>query len=136
MSSDEDALTGRLTVVTLSTVDLDAVQAFYVDALGMEMQGPHELDPESRRQQKELWGIDEAIEYDVYTLVRPTIPENMVIRVLHLATETPMIHSSYHSRELGPFSIGFPNAAQESLERTDQRERLLFYGTHAGRDDP
>ncbi len=109
-------ITGQLHTVTLCTQNIDAIESFYVGGLGMEMEGPIDLSTALKEKQRALWGISDTIDYDFYHLSRPSVKGLVHIRVLHILSDVPSIHNSYDSRELGPFSLGFPNGDQKSLD--------------------
>ncbi|MEM9686786.1 MAG: extradiol dioxygenase, partial [Bacteroidota bacterium] len=117
-SSAADALTYQLHTATLSTTALDSMVRFYVDGMGMTLEGPVTATPETKAIQRKLWNIPEAIDWELYHLHRPSVPGLIHLRVLVLNTQTPHIHKSYNARELGPFSLGFPNLNQKRLDRT------------------
>ena len=116
VSSKADALCGPLHTVTICTAHLDSIELFYVKGMGMSLLGPFNLNKKEMRQQKELWDLPAMMDYSLYLLHRPTVSENIRIRVLVVNKRQPLIHKSYHSREMGPFTLGFPNAHQEKLD--------------------
>ncbi|MEM9929259.1 MAG: VOC family protein, partial [Bacteroidota bacterium] len=111
-------LCGGLHTATLITDDLDAYKSFYVDALGLTLDGPFTLTEKEEATQRLLWQIPDSITWTTYLLHRPAVPNLIQLRVLVLDQTTPMIHDSYSSREVGPFSLGFPNGNQEELDRS------------------
>ncbi len=121
-SSMADALTYQLHTATLSTTSLDSITAFYVDGMGMTINGPIPSTDREKVLQRKLWNIPEKIDWEMYHLSRPSVPGLINVRVLVLDTETPFIHKSHNSRELGPFSLGFPNLNQKKLD-TDLRTK-------------
>ena len=127
-SSAADALCGQLHTVTICTMNLDSTRHFYEKGMGMTVVGPIKTSKKANKTQRQLWDIPADIDWDMYVLSRPAVPNLIQIRLLVLKKETPFIHNSYDSRELGPFSIGFPNAAQEKL---DTNLRKLGYTTMA-----
>ena len=124
----ENALTEGLHTATLATTSLDSIKAFYVQAMGMTLEGPLTLDAETKALQRKLWDIPAMVDWDVYRLYRPSVPELIQIRLMVLRQATPHIHKSWHARELGPFSLGFPNLNQAKL---DKELRELGFGSMA-----
>lgn len=116
-SGKNKGLCGGLHTATLATTDLATYQKFYVDALGMTLEGPLHISSETKELQRKLWKIEERIDWDTYLLHRPEVDELIQIRLMVLDTDTPLIHQSFDCRELGPFSLGFPNGAQEKLDK-------------------
>jgi len=114
---ESDLLCGPLHTATLCTRDIAGIRKFYVDGMGMELVGPIDLSEQQVKTQASLWDIPKDITYDYYHLHRPSVPSLIQIRVLLLHQDTAHIHQSYSSRELGPFSLGFPNANQKSLHK-------------------
>ena len=110
-------LCGGLHTATIATVDLEQYRKFYVEAMEMTMEGPLEIDNSIKSQQRKLWGIPEDIDWDTYLLYRPEVPGLIQIRLMVMHTKTPSIHKSYSSREVGPFSLGFPNGDQYQLDK-------------------
>lgn len=116
VSSRADALCGPLHTVTITTAHLDSLELFYVKGMGMSLLGPFNLSKKEMRQQKELWDLPAMMDYSLYLLHRPTVSDNIRIRVLVVSKRQPLIHKTYNSREMGPFTLGFPNANQEKLD--------------------
>lgn len=124
-TSADDALTGPLRTVTISTTSLEESLLFYRDGLGLSVQGPLPLSDEQRQAQRELWGVTEAVNWDVYRLHRDGVDGVAQLRLLVLDRPTPAIHHSWNSLELGTFSVGFPNLDQTGL---DGKIRSLGFG--------
>ncbi len=114
--NDSTGLSGPLHTVTLSTNDLEEIKKFYVDGMGLTMDGPIKLGTAQSEAQRKLWQLDSKEEYDFYHLYRASVPELIQIRLLHFKEKKKPIHSSYNSMELGPFSLGFPNLDQKALD--------------------
>jgi len=110
-------LCGYLHTATLSTNDLEGIRKFYVDGMGMTLEGPIELQEDQERTQRKLWDIPSDVSYAYYHLYRPSVPTLIQIRLLVFKEEHPTIHKSYKSLELGPFSLGFPNLDQKGLDQ-------------------
>ena len=106
-TTDADAVTKQLHTTTLCTTDLETIEAFYGDGLGLRITGPVELEPSVRETQRALWGIPEDIGWELYIMDRPAVPGTIQVRVLVLDRETPMIHTTWNPQEPGPFSMGF-----------------------------
>jgi len=119
-TTDADAVTKQLHTTTLCTTDLETIEAFYGDGLGLQITGPMELTPEVREIQRALWGIPEDIGWQLYLMERPAVPATIQVRVLLLDRETPSIHTTWNPEEPGPFSMGFPT---EDLETWDPELR-------------
>lgn len=115
-SKVSDALCSPLHIVTICTANLDSVKLFYVKGMGMTLVGPMEHTKKEKQQQMQIWDLPSSLEYKLYYLFRPTVPENIKIRVLVLSNKYPLIHKTYNSREMGPFTLGFPNADEERLD--------------------
>ena len=112
-----NALTSYLHTATLCTVDLAAIKHFYVTGMKMTLDGPIALEEKAEERLKNLWGVPDELSFDYYHLYRKEVPSLIQIRLLVLSEPTPHIHSSYSSRELGSFSLGFPNGDQKNLDR-------------------
>lgn len=110
-------LCNHLHTATICSVDIDRVKKFYVHGMGMDLEGPINLSDEQKIVQKKLWDVPEDVEYDYYHIYRKAVPSLIQVRFLHLKTSTLHIHSSYNSRELGPFSLGFPNGDIHLMDR-------------------
>ncbi len=124
-SKPEEALTQRLCVITLSTNHLDSVRLFYVQGMGMTLEGPLKADRRTQKRQRRLWGIPDSLNWYQYRLHRPEIEGEIEIRLLVFDKPVPAIHSGYDPLELGPLSIGFPNLDQTKL---DGHIRSLGFG--------
>lgn len=115
-SKVSDALCSPLHTVTICTANLDSVKLFYVKGMGMTLVGPIELTKKERQQQLEIWDLPTSLDYKLYYLHRPNVPENIKLRLLVLGNKSPLVHKTYNSREMGPFTLGFPNANEERLD--------------------
>ncbi len=118
----------QLHTATLCSSDLETIKRFYADAMDLKIEGPFDISQSQKAQQKKLWGIPPIIDYDYYKLWRPAVPSLINIRFLHLKDKTPHIHKSYSSRELGPFSLGFPNG---DINKLDKRIKEKGFGQMA-----
>jgi catechol 2,3-dioxygenase-like lactoylglutathione lyase family enzyme len=123
-TSGEDAPIRQLHTVTLCTADIEAVQAFYGDGLGLRVRGPIPVDEALRASQRSLWGLDDDTDWELYLLDRPTAPGTIQVRVLVVDGSYPLIHTSWDPREPGPFSMGFPAT---ELEPWDAELRARGY---------
>lgn len=117
LTSAKDALVGPLYMVTLCTTNLDAIKHFYVSGMKMTLEAPFDITTEDKAKLKKFWDIPESIDFTLYLLHRPEVPSLIKIRLIVLDTDTPHIHNSHDCRELGPFSLGFPNANQINLDK-------------------
>lgn len=127
-SKPEEAITQRLAEITLSTNHLDSVRLFYVQGMGMTLEGPLKVGRTTRKAQRRLWGISDTLSWQQYRLYRPEVEGEIEIRLLVFDKPLPAIHASYDPLELGPLSIGFPNLDQAKL---DGRIRRLGFGALA-----
>jgi catechol 2,3-dioxygenase-like lactoylglutathione lyase family enzyme len=123
-SSGEEAPIRQLHTVTLCTADIAAVTAFYGGGLGMRVRGPLPLAPEIRAAERQLWGIPEGVDWQLYLLDRPSAPGTVQVRVLVVDESLPLVHGSWDPREPGPFSMGFPG---EDAETWDGELRAAGY---------
>lgn len=115
-STKAEAICNQLHTVTICTSNLDSIKLFFAEGMGMELKGPIKTSSSQKKMLGQLWSIPATINWQLYLLHRPKAPENIQIRVLLLQKETPLIHTSYSAREMGPFTLGFPNANQEKLD--------------------
>ena len=115
-TSDADAVTKQLHTTTLCTTDLETIEAFYGDGLGLRITGPVELDDATRETQRALWGIPADIGWELYLMERPAVPGTIQVRVLVLDRETPLIHTTWDPQEPGPFSMGFSTIDLETWD--------------------
>lgn len=118
----------HLHTATICSVDIDSIKKFYVHGMGMDLEGPVNVSLEQKNAQRKLWGIPDQVDYDYYHIHRTSVPSLIHIRFLHLKTATPHIHKSYSSRELGPFSLGFPNG---DIHQMDKRVKENGFGQMA-----
>jgi len=123
-----DGLCNYLHTATLCSTNLENTKKFYVQGMGMAIDGPYNLSVDEKNAQRKLWNIPADIDYDYYYIHRASVPSLVKIRFLHLKQETPHIHHSYSCRELGSFSLGFPNG---DAIKTDKRIEDLGFGRMA-----
>jgi|GEM_PF-158009 len=114
----EDALVRQLHTATYVTDDLEEYRRFYVDGLGLTLDGPREIDDDTRVLQRRLWGIPEEIGWDVYRLYRDAVDGTIQIRLLVLDRATPVVHTTWDAREPGPFSTGYPSRDVPAWDRS------------------
>ena len=126
VSRTENALTGPLHTVTLSTSSLEETLLFYRDGHGLSVTGPMRTSYLTRRRQQKLWGIPRGVRWELYLLQRKGVPGTVQIRLLVLQQKTPAIHRSWSALELGPLSLGFPNLRPAAQ---DQALRQLGFGS-------
>lgn len=124
-SSVAEALALPLHTITVGTNDLQQSLLFYVEGLGMKAEGPLTIAPDIVTKQRQLWDIPQHISWQQYRLTRADKPSVSAIRLLVFDQTTPAIHSSWDARELGPFSMGFPNTGQQAQ---DKHMRKLGFG--------
>lgn len=115
----EGALTGYIHTATLCTVDLETYRHFYGKVMKMNFDAI-QLTEDEKKTQRTFWHIPNAIDYDVYHCYRSSVPSLIQLRIIHLKTPTPQIHTSYSSYELGSFSLGFPCADAKGMDKRMQ----------------
>ena len=125
LTDGADRLVGPLRAATICTADFDAHRLFFVDGMGMTLDGPVRQSDRDRAACRERWGITDDVSWDHYHLSRPDVPETATIRLLALDRVTPSVHTSWSPHAVGPFSLGFPTA---DLEPLDARVRKLSFG--------
>jgi catechol 2,3-dioxygenase-like lactoylglutathione lyase family enzyme len=116
LSHPDSALTQQLHTVTIATNSLDSSRRFYEQGMGLTLKGPIPMTDAQKIIQRKLWNIPESIDWQLFTFSRPSVPGLIEIRLLVLDTPTPTIHQSYNPRELGGFSLGFPNTCHARLD--------------------
>lgn len=124
-SSLEDALTGPLDTVTISTNSLEESLLFYQNGLGLSVEGPMSLTDAQRREQRQRWGVEQDVSWEMYRLYREGVESTAQIRLLVLDQPTQAIHQSWSALELGTFSVGYPNKDQTGL---DTKIRSMGFG--------
>jgi catechol 2,3-dioxygenase-like lactoylglutathione lyase family enzyme len=116
LSHPDSALTQQLHTVTIATNSLDSSRRFYEQGMGLTLKGPILMTDAQKMIQRKLWNIPESIDWQLFTFSRPSVPGLIEIRLLVLNKPTPTIHKSYNPRELGGFSLGFPNTCPMRLD--------------------
>mgnify|MGYP006403387673 CR=1 FL=1 len=124
-SKVEDALARPLYGATIATVSLEQSLLFYRDGMGLTVDGPIKLSKELQDKQRALWQIPSEINWQTYILSRAGVEQAIKIQLLVLDKATPSIHTSWDSRNLGPFSLGFPNSDTIGL---DKKIRNIGFG--------
>ena len=115
----KDALTGYIHTATLCTVDIDTYKHFYGEVMKMQFDLVPLSDSE-KEQQRIFWHIPSDLDYDLYHCYRASVPSLIHLRILHLKSDTPHIHNSYSSYELGSFSLGFPTSDAKGMDQRMQ----------------
>lgn len=124
-SDPSTALTTPLKVITVSTNSLTESLLFYRDAMGLSVEGPLPVSDKQSAQLREVWGIDEALNWQTYRFYRPNTNNVTDLQLLVFDEKQQAIHKSWSAQELGTFSMGFPNDGQLAQ---DQRVRKLGFG--------
>lgn len=113
------ALTSYIHTATLCTTDLENYRHFYGEVMKMNFDAVVLTDDEKAAKAL-FWNIPAQIDFDLYHCYRPTVPSLIQLRIIHLKTETPQIHNSYSSYELGSFSLGFPTSDAKGMDKRMQ----------------
>lgn len=116
-STVEDALAMPLHTVTIATVSLQQSLLFYQQGMGMSVEGPIEISDTVEKQQRKLWQMPDDLNWQTYRLYRKGVKQAIQIQLLVLDRPMPSIHDSWDARELGPFSLGFPNTDTLALDK-------------------
>tara|TARA_R110002167_G_scaffold349844_1_gene561788 strand:+ start:1624 stop:2718 length:1095 start_codon:yes stop_codon:yes gene_type:complete len=116
-SQVQDALAMPLHTVTIATVSLEQSLLFYRDGMGMTVEGPLTISADLENTQRQLWSMPKDLSWQTYRLYRKGVDSAIQIRLLVLSKPMPTIHDSWNSRELGPFSLGFPNNNTIALDK-------------------
>ena len=124
-SSVHDALAKPLHTVTIATVSLEQYLLFYRDGMGMDVEGPLDTSPALEKAQRALWQMPDDLSWQTYRFYRKGVKDAIQIRLLVLSQPMPTIHDSWDARELGPFSLGFPNSNTLAL---DKHIRTIGFG--------
>jgi catechol 2,3-dioxygenase-like lactoylglutathione lyase family enzyme len=124
-SSADDALTSPLRRITVSTNSLAESLLFYREGMGLSLQGPLTQAADERAMWRSVWQLDPELQWQRYRLHRPGTDGVAEIELLVFQQQQPAIHSSWSALELGPFSMGFPNAGQVDQ---DAAVRKLGFG--------
>ena len=106
-SSVANSLTGPLQMITICTNNLNAIKDFYVKALGMNFEGPYDIEEELKPKLRIYWDIPESLDFQVYHLYQEKESNTIDIRLLLFNEETDSIHSPSAAIEIGPYSAGF-----------------------------
>lgn len=113
----KNALVGYLNTATLCTTNLDEYIQFYGNVMMMKVEGPFQLSDTEKEIQRSFWHIPREVDYDTYHIFRASVPSLIHLRIIHLKQDTPRIHHSYNSYELGSFSLGFPTADAKGMDQ-------------------
>ncbi|QHJ13909.1 hypothetical protein FX988_04190 [Paraglaciecola mesophila] len=116
-SQVKDALALPLHTVTIATVSLQQSLLFYRDGMGMTVEGPLTITKTLEQAQRKMWNMPPDVSWETYRLYRKGVDSAIQIRLLVLSKPMPSIHDSWDSRELGPFSLGFPNTNTVALDK-------------------
>lgn len=112
------ANTGPLSGALVVTRDLGAIRRAYVEGMGLELQGPLAPKAAALRAQRRLWQMPADLDWQVYTLRRPAVPDSIRVLVILPDRETPLIRASHAREETGPYALGF---AMRDTRATDAR---------------
>ncbi|QBY04595.1 extradiol dioxygenase [Thalassotalea sp. HSM 43] len=125
-SSTSEALALPLHTATIATTSLQQSLLFYQKGMGLSVKGPIAIDQKTKQLQRDLWQIPDDIDWQTYHLYRQGVEQAINIQLLVLNKATPSIHQSWDGRELGPFSLGFPNDNTVAL---DKQVRAVGFGS-------
>jgi catechol 2,3-dioxygenase-like lactoylglutathione lyase family enzyme len=116
---------GPLATLTIATNALAPLRLFLETGHGLQCRGPVAADDTSRRARAALWRVPEDFGYLEYHFVRAGTLDAACVRVLLLDHHGEPWRGSWEPAVYGPYTIGFPNTVQESL---DSRLRSLGFG--------
>jgi catechol 2,3-dioxygenase-like lactoylglutathione lyase family enzyme len=125
MTAQPAGRAGPLATLTIATNALAPLRLFLETGHGLQCLGPLALDDATRRARAALWRVPEDFGYLEYHFVRAGIDDAACIRVLLLDRPSEAWRGTWEPAVRGPYTIGFPNIAQEAL---DTRLRLLGFG--------
>jgi catechol 2,3-dioxygenase-like lactoylglutathione lyase family enzyme len=119
-------LVSPLKRIVISTNSLAESKLFYVDGLGLHIEGPMVLPPAKRDFYRKAWQLSRTERWQLYRLYRTGVAGDIAeIDLVVFEAIKPAIQGSWNALQLGPLSIGFPNSDQIKL---DQRLRKLGFG--------
>lgn len=103
------ALAGPLHTVTIVTPDFESLATMYRDGLGLDVLGPFDIDPITRANLSQLWGLPVDLLWQIQVFRRTKVRGATQIRALVVNRQTPAIRKSWNRQELGPYGMGFPS---------------------------
>jgi hypothetical protein len=115
-SSAQDALCRPLYGVTICTNSLEETLLFYRDGMGLSIVGPLAQTAQDQARERKMYDIPADVNWTLYLLERKNVPSAIKIRLMVLSKPMPSIHQSWNSLETGPFSLGFPNLYQATVD--------------------
>lgn len=92
-------LAGPLRLVTLCCDDIDEIRSFYVDQMGLTVEGP--LDVEDIEQLKTYFGITEGMDMAIYQVGPKYADDGIFFRIINISQSTPKIKATASAREVG-----------------------------------
>lgn len=123
-----DAFAGPLACITLITRFPAEIDRFYGGL--MEMTRFAETSSDAQRdEQRELWGLPEAFEWEELLYCRPGLPDVPMLRVLSSAQAGDPVRPGLAARSEGGLSIGF---AMRDLDAVVARGAEAGFETTAG----
>ena len=94
-SSAADALVSPLKRITISTNSLAESKLFYVDAMGMQLEGPVQLKSKQREYYRRAWQLERNDPWQLYRLHRPVTSGHIAeIELVVFESNKPAIHAS------------------------------------------
>jgi catechol 2,3-dioxygenase-like lactoylglutathione lyase family enzyme len=125
-SNPNDALVSPLKRIVISSNNLAESKLFYVDGMGLSIEGPMSLSTAQRRFYQHAWQLKQGEQWQLYRLYRAGVSDTIVeIDLVVFREAKPASQVSWNALQLGPLSIGFPNMDQAKL---DEKLRKLGFG--------
>ena len=109
-------LAGPLRLVTLCSDDIDEIRSFYVDHMGLSLDGP--LDVEEPEKLKTYFGITEGIEMAIYQVGPKYADDGIFFRIINISQSTPKIKGSASAREVGLLMMERQSGAKDQLSQS------------------
>lgn len=116
---------GPLATLTIAANALAPLKLCFESGHRLPCRGPVPLDDRAREARNRLWNLPPDFGYREFHFVRAGVTDAARIRVLVLDKSSEPWRENWEPAVFGPYTIGFPNTVQESL---DARLRGLGFG--------
>lgn len=107
ISDSSAAIVSPLSIITVTTGDLDQTRRFYQGALGMTPDVQRITGPAAVALARH-WGLEDTETIDLILFTRPGLPQAVTVRAIAVSPALPVSRPGYDAEYVGALGMGLP----------------------------